>query len=400
MNFGLTFKFFSLVYIFSFWLILPIIYLFIQKYGFYRESSFENLIDTIEYTIPFYFSVFVSYFFSCFLFRKKIPLNFLNSSVNKAKKAKNFSYFLLFFSILAILFLSITRGFTLGDVSYSEQFELNSGNGMYLLLLYLYLPAVTIMALTDQNKNYFSFFKYLFLMAFFGFFVYQFTGGSRNVFIGGLISVIFIAYSNKIISLIQIILFFSVFVLLAAYFAIMRYAVYLQNEDLYYYAFLFTIDSFSPIDTLVNILKYYDERNLLGFDLFFTQFYIYIPRFLWPEKPILLYTNAMHITQVILNAPGGVVFSPSIVGTSLVMLGSKLYFIMGVITGWLLFLVDALMKSKKIIFQALGFCVLPLSFFLVRENIEIFIYRFSMTFISIVFMYILYKIFIAVLKVK
>lgn len=397
---GISFKFFSLVYIFSFFGIIPFVYWFIGKYGYYRNSNEDILFNTLIFTVPFYLiTLFVYILTNLFLKRLKIKkLNLFESSVDTPRKARLFSYFMLFLSLISIVFLAINRGFTLGEVGYGEQLELNAGNGFYLLFLYLYLPAILILAIIQKTQNYKYFLIYFFWCTFFGFIVYQFTGGSRNVFLGGLLSLIFLYYIKKIVSLKQIFIFFIGLVFFAAYFAILRYSKYLEGEDLTYYFLLFTMDSLSPIDTLGSIINYKEANNSIGFEYFFVQFYTFIPRFIWEDKPVLLYTNAMHITQYILGESGRVIFSPSIVGTSIAMLGFKFYLLFSVFTGWILLLLDKFILAKSTVIKAIGFSVLPLTFFLVRENFEYFLYRFLLTFISVIVVYFFYKFIVILLK--
>ena len=335
-NFGMAFKFFTLFYAFSFWFVIPFISIFIQYYGYYRESNISDLLKTIYFTLPFYFIVFLTYIFGSVFFKnlKLKKYRILSNSVNSKYKIKLFSWFLYFFSFISIFILFFTRGLTLGDVGYGDQLELNAGNGVYLIFLYLYLPATLILIMIEDKLNIRKMLKFFLIGLIFGYIVFQFTGGSRNVFLGGVCSIVLLFYYKKAVTLSQIILFFATLVFFAAFFAIARYSSYLQGEDLVYYSFLFTIDSFSPIDTLSRIIKYYSyNHNEIGFELFFTQFEMFIPRFVWADKPVLMYTNAMHITQYILGESGRVIYSPSLVGTSIAMMGTKLYILISFLTG-------------------------------------------------------------------
>ncbi|MBI1452611.1 WzyE family oligosaccharide polymerase [Acinetobacter sp. FL51] len=402
-NFGMAFKFFILFYAFSFWFMVPFISIFIQYYGYYRESNVKDLLETFYYTFPFFLVVFLNYFFGS-IFINAIGLKkykILSQAVNTNYKAKLFSYFLYFLSFVSIVILFFTRGLTLGEVGYGDQLELNAGNGIYLIFLYLYLPATLILILINEKINFKKMIQFFLVGLVFGYVVFQFTGGSRNVFLGGICSIVLLFYYKKAVSLSQIFLFFTILIFLAAFFAIARYSAYLDGEDLVYYTFLFTIDSFSPIDTLSRIIKYYNgNNNQIGFDLFFTQFEMFIPRFIWHDKPVLMYTNAMHITQYILGESGRVIFSPSLVGTSIAMLGTKLYIFIACLTGWILLCVDKFIQSQSVVMKSIGFALLPLIFFLVRENFEYFVYRLLVTSVSVIVVYFLYKIFLSLLIVK
>ncbi|EGR0144428.1 hypothetical protein FRN29_00900 [Vibrio alginolyticus] len=178
--------------------------------------------------------------------------------------------------------------------------------------------------------------------------------------------------------------------------AFFRYSNSLSSSEASYLFFLYTLDSFSPINSLYQVIhkfEYSSDFVLVFFDNFFTQFYTFIPRAIWADKPILLMTNGKFITTEVLGLNGRFIVSPSVIGTAVVMLG-YFYFFIGVFVGIVLRINDLFISSSSPLFKVIGFILLPSVFLLSRENLEFYIYKVIMISVTIFFVYLVFRLFI------
>ncbi|HIF9403357.1 TPA: O-antigen polymerase [Photobacterium damselae] len=384
---------FFIFYFLSYIMALPFVYLFEYNYGQYHDISFNSYISTLYYTLPFVFSVWLGYLFCSILKPIKVKDIYNRSLIPKNKK-----YFLFFAylpCVISSIYLLFSKGITIGIGGYGDQLENNSGNGIFLLFLYSYAPVTLLYLILKGEFKKIDVLKTIFVFILFGSFLFLITGGSRNISIGGILSVVFLVlYHGRISKK----LFFTIcffIMLLATSLAFVRYSNSFADSESYYYLLLYSLDSFSPIYSLTSIIHYFNSAQFypVYFDNFFNQFYTFIPRAIWTDKPTLLMTNGKYITMHVLGLSGRFIVSPSIIGTSVIMFGIG-FVIIGFFSGFILYINDRMINSCNVLFKSAGFILLPSVFLLSRENLEFFLYKMILILIPLFFVYGIYHFFI------
>ncbi|MDW2175303.1 O-antigen polymerase [Vibrio sp. 1637] len=385
---------FTVFFVVSYFLVLPAIFIFEQEYGLYHGVSYLDYLLTLWYSVPFIFCVYFGYFIFGRLL-KGSDCNLLKKAVNTPRNLKFFFYFSIVPPLACLIFLLLTKGITIGHGGYGDQLEANAGNGVYLLFLYSYSPCALIYLLSGRLSNS-RILITLSIMIIFGSLVFLITGGSRNIAAGGIVSLALYLLYFKRISL-KVFGTFSITMMIGVtLLAFFRYSNSLSSSEASYLFFLYTLDSFSPINSLYQVIhkfEYSSDFVLVFFDNFFTQFYTFIPRAIWADKPILLMTNGKFITTEVLGLNGRFIVSPSVIGTAVVMLG-YFYFFIGVFVGIVLRINDLFISSSSPLFKVIGFILLPSVFLLSRENLEFYIYKVIMISVTIFFVYLVFRLFI------
>lgn len=156
------------------------------------------------------------------------------------------------------------------------------------------------------------------------------------------------------------------------------------------YNFLFlTRDTLSPWENLALILQRHATIDLQGPAPIIRDFYVYIPKMLWPDRPNLILNTANYFTWHVLGRNPGLTISPTLVGSLFVMGGVLAVVLGGLVCGLIIRWFDWLRDSTRyganryrdIVVKAFCFGSLFNIIVLVREGLDSFVSRFVFFFV-------------------
>lgn len=152
-------------------------------------------------------------------------------------------------------------------------------------------------------------------------------------------------------------------------------------------------DSVSPINYQSIAVKYFsNDRNVGGIYYFFTQFSGFIPRFIWPDKPIVTMNSSYYFTVSALGLSNGLNMASTLLGSSLVIFGKYFFWCSYVISGVVFRFLDKIILMRRVgVIQIAALMTMPFSFFMARESLEFFLFIFLKNIITVSFVYFSYK---------
>lgn len=296
------------------------------------------------------------------------PLPVFEASLNQVILLCSFAFFIL--SISAYIALN---GMSFSAGNYGQRLTANAGNGIFMIFFFLFIPASYLILI--QRPSYSRMFIALTVCVLGGMLVYFTLGGSRNVLAAGVLGVIILSQRLKMLSLVSIFGVALLLIILVNYLAFVRYGQDL-SDDVLTLGFRYLIDSLSPYDSFNRIVIFFEsgDQEFKGFEYIMAQFNPLIPRSFWPDKPVVPLTNAFFFTESVLGIKAGTyIISPTLLGGLFIMGGWS-----GVCLG-LIFLVALTIYLENLLFSnspfgvLFSYILLPFSFFMVRESIELFV---------------------------
>ena len=368
--------------------------------GDYTLSVYQVFITECLISICLYLYLLVFFAFDVLIPQKRLVLFKIP---NSKSFIKILSAILLITAVLSILiYVWKNQGFVLlKSTGYLDRYEANRGLGLITLLIKMYIPAIILFYLLNPSKGRFLF--SLLLAIGFGLLSYLAIGGYRQILIMGVASLILHRVLHNGSSFIKITLYSIIGILSLYYLAIFRYNLNVDDNVL---GLLigFTQDSLSPFNSFTKIFEYInttsDYQNL---KLFFGHFQIMIPRILWEGKPELILNSGNFYTQHVINYESALTISPTLAGELYLMRGFWSLFIgFGLIAAMNVFLERIVIYYKEsniqsIVQNTFFLVVIFNAFWLVREGLEVYIYRmfrmYVLFWVFIVFTYIVYFMF-------
>tara|TARA_Y100000588_G_scaffold154897_1_gene168936 strand:+ start:8800 stop:10068 length:1269 start_codon:yes stop_codon:yes gene_type:complete len=297
------------------------------------------------------------------------------SSSNRNKEIFIAIVFMTFWVGASIAYIAKAGvSFDAGD--YEGRLEKNAGNGFFIMFMIAYIPAVVIIYLLNRSKR--NLFFCCMLAAFCGVVYFYVIGGSRNVFVAGIFVLIVMGYYDRHISKVNLAIIAALGILSLNGLVFLRYGISIDEIDAEFVVkFLsYLADSISPIKALDRIVTYYEfNDNIQYFSLFFNKFEAFVPRFLWPDKPINTMTAAYFYTVEIYGLDGYLTMAPTILGSSIIMFGLNFYWLVFLIIGAIIAVLDNMLKSQNLYFKVIALTAMPFSFFLTRESLELFVFN-------------------------
>ncbi len=112
--------------------------------------------------------------------------------------------------------------------------------------------------------------------------------------------------------------------------ALKRYSLDVAGDEAFYTFLYLTRDTFSPWENLALLLQNYDKIDFQGLAPIVRDFYVFIPTWLWPDRPRVVLNTANYFTWEVLNNHSGLAISPTLIG-SLVVMGGALFIPLGAI---------------------------------------------------------------------
>lgn len=377
----------SFIYLTNFaWIPLNWMASFVLGYDMLSE---DIIIEGLWGSTAFYFC----YVFGAYYFVRDVKLR--KVTIYDELTNKVLIFVCTAFFLASIFGYVVLNGMSFSAGNYGQRLTSNAGNGIFMIFFFLFIPAALLTLMNTRSKVGLAIALVISIIG--GMLVYFTLGGSRNVLAAGILGVVIIAQRLGMISLKSILFCAVLLISFVNYLAFVRYGQGLSS-DILELAFRYLIDSLSPYDSFNKILEFYEsgDEEFKSFDYVMAQFNPLIPRALWPEKPVVPMTNAYYFTETVLGIHAGTyIISPTLLGGVYIM-GGWIGLFFGCCSIILLTSVfERLMFCKKPFWVLFSYTLLPFSFFMVRESIELFFNKgilmfFTLFFIWIVAMIVLY----------
>ncbi|MCR9794054.1 WzyE family oligosaccharide polymerase, partial [Vibrio cholerae] len=237
-------------------------------------------------------------------------------------------YWVLF--VVSISYYLVSNGFSFNsDGNYGDRLEDNAGNGLLLINMAAFIPALIIGLMRTKERR--ETIKLLYLVIFSGALFFFVIGGSRNVLAGALLVFIYISYIKGYLGKKFIVISGLFLLVLMNMLVLIRYNVSIDNlnvKDLFLIFLSYLVDSISPVYYQAITVDIFLNSSLSveqGWDLFFNQFFALIPRGVWPDKPIVMMNSSYYFTQYILNLPGNLNMAATLLSSSIIIMGWHYY---------------------------------------------------------------------------
>ena len=285
-------------------------------------------------------------------------------------------------AVVTVGIFFLQNGFLLFKLkTYSQIFSSQVSGVALKRFFYFFIPAMLIVYfLRPTQKRWILF---LVSTVAFGFLTYVIVGGTRANIIIAFALFLFIGIVRGWITL---------WVLAAAgvasivgmfWLALKRYGLDVSGAEAFYTFLYLTRDTFSPWENLALLLSNYDKIEFQGLAPIARDFYVFIPSWLWPDRPDTVLNSANYFTWEVLNNHSGLAISPTLIG-SLVVMGGVIFIplgaiVVGLIIKWFDWIYGMSLKEsncyKAAIMQAFCFGAIFNMIVLAREGVDSFVSR-------------------------
>ncbi|SES71705.1 ECA oligosaccharide polymerase [Thorsellia anophelis] len=373
---------FSLLFLLTFYFGFPFTVMLIFGYQVQVETT-TSLAYTLLSATLFYGIYSLAYH------TKLIPAKSTYNR-NKAKPLLNFTRLEVYLTVLFLAFISIgtlgvffiQNGFLLFKLDgYSEIFSSGVSGVALKRFFYFFIPAMLVVYFLKPTQI--RWLLFLGICTAFGLFTYIVVGGTRANILIAFALFLFIGITRGWITLWMLILAGLLGVVGMFALAIMRYGLDVSGPEAFYHFLYLTRDTFSPWQSVAKIFDNYDKIETQGLMPILRDFYVFIPKSLWPERPDTIVNTANYFTWELLNIFSGLAYSPTMLGSILIMGGVALIPFGAIFVAWVIRAFDVLYKSgseetniyRAAILKAFCFGAIFNIIVLVREGIDAFFSR-------------------------
>jgi len=378
--------FFSILYLLTFYLGFPLTCLLSFRYNV-PVAPVENLMEALLAAAAFYAIYYVSY--KTRWFNRIRPHSHALLKFNRVETHLVWVLLaLVAISTVAIFFMH--NGFLLFRLqSYSQIFSRDVAAVALKRFFYFFIPAMLILFfLNPYRRNWLIF---LASTVAFGIFTYIVIGGTRANIIIAFALFLFIGIQRGWISLWMLGVAGVMAVAGMFWLALKRYGLNVKGDEEFYTFLYLTRDTFSPWENLALLLQNYAKIDFQGLAPIVRDFYVFIPGWLWPDRPNLVLNTANYFTWNVLNNHSGLAISPTVIGSLVVMGGAPGIALGAIVVGLILKGFDTLYERGKAatdryrsaVLQAFCFGAVFNIIVLVREGIDSFVSR--IVFFAVIF---------------
>jgi len=228
---------------------------------------------------------------------------------------------------VSIFFMN--NGFLLFKLrSYSQIFSADVSGVALKRFFYFFIPAMLIIYFLKQDFR--AWLLFLISTVAFGILTYAIVGGTRANIIIAFALFLFIGIIRGWITLWMLAVAGAGGIIGMFWLALKRYNLDVSGAEAFYTFLYLTRDTFSPWENLGLLLQNYDKIDFQGLAPIVRDFYVFIPSWLWHERPSLVLNSANYFTWEVLNNHSGLAISPTLIG-SLVVMGGALFIPLGAI---------------------------------------------------------------------
>lgn len=203
--------------------------------------------------------------------------------------------------------------------SYSQIFS-NQVSGVALKrFFYFFIPAMLVVFFLKPTKT--RWLCFLVATVGFGILTYVIVGGTRANIILAFALFLFIGIVRGWITLWMLLLAGVIGVVGMFWLALKRYGLDVSGSEAFYTFLYLTRDTFSPWENLALLLDNYGKIDFQGLAPIVRDFYVFIPSWMWPDRPNLILNTANYFTWDVLDNHSGLAISPTLIGSLVVMGG-------------------------------------------------------------------------------
>ena len=265
--------------------------------------------------------------------------------------------------------------------SYSQIFSSQVSGVALKRFFYFFIPAMLVVYFLRQDSKAWIFF--LVSTVAFGLLTYVIVGGTRANIIIAFAIFLFIGIIRGWISLWMLAAAGVLGIVGMFWLALKRYGMSVSGDEAFYTFLYLTRDTFSPWENLALLLQNYDKIDFQGLAPIVRDFYVFIPGWLWHDRPTMVLNTANYFTWEVLNNHSGLAISPTLIGSLVVMGG--LWFIplgavaVGLIIKWFDWLYQQGLQEtnryKAAILHSFCFGAIFNMIVLAREGLDSFVSR-------------------------
>lgn len=270
--------------------------------------------------------------------------------------------------------------------SYSQIFSSAVSAVALKRFAYFFIPAMLIVYF--MHPGWQRWLLFLITTMSFGVLTYMIVGGTRANIIIAFAIFLFIGITRGWINLWMLLIAGVAGIAAMFWLALKRYDLDVSGAEAFYTFLYLTRDTFSPWENLALLLQHYQHIDFQGLAPIGRDFYVYIPSWLWPQRPNLVLNTANYFTWDVLNNNSGLAISPTLIGSLLVMGGFWFIFpgaiVVGCIIKWFDWLYQRARHSnnagnsnyyKAVIIQSFCFGAIFNLIVLAREGLDSFVSR-------------------------
>ena len=378
---------FSLLYLLTFYFGFPLTCLLVFQFDV-QVVEVDSLLNAMLSATCFY-----AIYYVCYKTRLLKPREVPRKPIFTMNRVEtNLTWILLAMvaiSTVGIFFLQ--NGFLLFKLEkYSQIFSSDVSGVALKRFFYFFIPAMLIVYFLKQDTR--SWFLFLASTVAFGILTYIVVGGTRANILIAFALFLFIGIARGHITLWMLVMAGVVGVVGMFWLALKRYGMNVSGDEAFYTFLYLTRDTFSPWENLALLLQNYDKIEFQGLAPIVRDFYVFIPSWVWPDRPDLVVNTANYFTWEVLNYHAGLAISPTLIGSLVVMGG--IWFIplgaigVGLIIKWFDWLYEQGKaepnRYKSAILQAFCFGAIFNIIVLAREGLDSFVSR--VVFFGLVFL--------------
>lgn len=370
--------FFSLLFLLTFYFGFPLTCMLV--FGFdVQVVPADYLLQALLSATGFYAIYYVSY---------KTRLRQASASPGRQVFSINRVEAHLIWGLLALIALGtvlvffLHNGFLLFKLhSYSQIFSADVSGVALKRFFYFFIPAMLVVYFLKPDFRNWLFF--LIATVAFGLLTYVVVGGTRANIIIAFALFLFIGIIRGWITLWMLAAAGMASVVGMFWLALRRYNLDVSGSEAFYTFLYLTRDTFSPWENLGLLLQNYDKIDFQGLAPIVRDFYVFIPHWLWPERPSIVLNSANYFTWDVLDNHSGLAISPTLIGSLVVMGGAWFIPLGAVVVGMIIKWFDWLYKKgqqepnryKAAILQSFCFGAVFNMIVLAREGLDAFASR-------------------------
>ena len=185
---------------------------------------------------------------------------------------------------------------------------------------YFFIPAMLIRYFLNPTQR--QWLLFLLITVAFGLLTYALVGGTRANIIIAFALFLFIGITRGWITLWMMVGAGVMAIGGMFWLALRRYNLDVVGDEAFYTFLYLTRDTFSPWENLALLLQNYDKIDFQGLAPIWRDFYVFIPGWLWPDRPSMVLNSANYFTWEVLNNHSGLAISPTLLGSLLIMGGA------------------------------------------------------------------------------
>ncbi|EMG9311070.1 ECA oligosaccharide polymerase [Proteus mirabilis] len=370
--------FFSMLYLLTFYFGFPLTCLLVFQFDV-AVVPVDALLHALLAATSFYAIYYVTY---------KVRLRKASSEPSRPlftmnRVETNLTWILLaLIAIVTVGIFFLQNGFLLFKLkTYSQIFSSQVSGVALKRFFYFFIPAMLVVYFLKPTQQRWLFF--LCATVGFGILTYVIVGGTRANIIIAFALFLFIGIVRGWITLLMLIAAGVMSIVGMFWLALKRYGLDVSGAEAFYTFLYLTRDTFSPWENLALLLNNYDKIEFQGLAPIIRDFYVFIPSWVWPQRPDVVLNSANYFTWEVLNYHAGLAISPTLIG-SLVVMGGVVFIPLGaVVVGLIIKWFDWLYQQglnehnryKSAILQAFCFGAIFNMIVLAREGVDSFVSR-------------------------